>query len=109
MILYTPLIIHGYLEVSPLFKDILARKPNAPVLSIGTIKDYIMRGVQNKKEYVELKSDMEVYIGVYLIAVWFIGWSGLLTIIMYWQILRVRYMISSHSQSAFKRVDGKIQ
>ncbi len=47
-ILYMPLILHAFLEVSPLFKEILDRKPNAPLISIGTVKGYIMKGVQHK-------------------------------------------------------------
>jgi len=108
-ILYTPLIIHGYLEVSPLFKDILARKPNAPIISMTTFKDYIEKGVAHKAQLIELKSDIEIYIGLYLIAVWFVGWSSLITILMYWQIMRVRCMMSAHSQAAFRRIDQKIK
>lgn len=44
-ILYMPIILHGFLEVSPLFKAILDKKPNAPIISINMIKDYIMKGV----------------------------------------------------------------
>lgn len=83
-ILYMPLILHGFLEVSPLFKEILERKPNAPLISTNMLKGYIMKGVQHKAQFVELKSDLEVYIGFYLIAVWFLGWSSLITIMMYW-------------------------
>jgi hypothetical protein len=57
---------------------------------------------------VELKADLEVYIGIYLIAVWFIGWSSLLSIMMYWQIMRLRYMINTQSKAAFARVHAKI-
>lgn len=108
-ILYMPVIIHGYLEVSPLFKDILSRKPNAPIISMATFKDYIDKGVAHKPQLIELKSDIEIYIGLYLIAVWFVGWSSLITILMYWQIMRVRYMMSAHSQAAFRRIDLKIK
>ena len=55
-----------------------------------------------------MRSDTEVYLGFYLQAVWFIGWSNLLTIMMYWQLLRVRYMVSVNIQGAFRRLDVKI-
>jgi hypothetical protein len=45
-ILYFPLILHGFLEASPLFKEKLDRSPNFPIISIGFIKNYIMNGVQ---------------------------------------------------------------
>jgi hypothetical protein len=51
---------------------------------------------------------MEVYIGIYLIVVWFIGWSSLLSIMMYWQIMRLRYMINGNTKSAFGRVHARI-
>jgi hypothetical protein len=51
---------------------------------------------------------MEVYIGIYLIVVWFLGWSTLLSIMMYWQIMRLRYMINANTKSAFGRLHGKI-
>ena len=83
-ILYMPLLLHCFLEVAPLYKEILSRKPNAPILSTNMISGYINKFVQGKAQFIEMKSDMEVYIGIYLIAVWFIGWSSLITIIMYW-------------------------
>lgn len=59
-------------------------------------------------QFIELKADAEVYIGIYLIVVWFLGWSSLLTILMYWQIMRLRYMINVNTKSAFARVHSKI-
>lgn len=56
-----------------------------------------------------MKSDIEVYIGIYLVVVWFLGWSNILTIMMYWQVLRLRYMISSGTQGGFRRVNAKIK
>ena len=46
-----------------------------------------------------------MYLGIYLIAVWFVGWSNFLTIVMFWQIMRVRYMMNAHSKAAFRRID----
>lgn len=83
-ILYVPLLLHAYLEVAPLFKEILDRKPTAPIISMGVLKGHILKGVQHKAQFVELKADTEVYIGIYLIAVWFVGWSSFITIMMYW-------------------------
>ena len=96
-IFYMPLIIHAWVEVSPHFKAMLEKNPNTPILSTLTVKNYVMNGVNNRSQLIELKSDIEVYIGIYLIAVWFIGWSSFLTIMMYWQVLRLRYMINAHS------------
>ena len=40
-ILYMPLIVHGYLEIAPLFKEILDRNPSAPLISTSMLKGYI--------------------------------------------------------------------
>lgn len=83
-VLYMPLLIHGFLEVSPLFKEILDRNPSAPLISASFLKPHILNGVAQRSQYQELEADTEVYLGIYLIAVWFIGWSSFLTIIMFW-------------------------
>jgi hypothetical protein len=108
MVLYMPLLIHGFLEVSPLFKEILDRNPSAPLISASFLKPHILNGVALRAQYQELEADTEVYLGIYLIAVFFIGWSSFLTIIMFWQIMRVRYMMSANSKAAFRRIDKKI-
>lgn len=108
LILYMPLCLHGFLEIAPLFNNLLRTKPNLPIISSAFFKDYIKKGVENRNQFVEMKSDMEVYIGLYLIVVWFLGWSSLLSIMMYWQIMRLRYMINANSKAAFARVNAKI-
>jgi hypothetical protein len=41
MILYMPLVLHGFLEVAPTFSAMLQRNPNTPVISIGFLKNQI--------------------------------------------------------------------
>jgi hypothetical protein len=81
-IVYFPLLFHAYLETSPIFKAILDQNPNTPILSM--LKDHIKRGVDDKQHLMEFKAEIEVYIGIYLVVVWFVGWSNLLVIILYW-------------------------
>lgn len=108
LILYMPLAVHGFLEIAPLFNDLLRSKPNLPIVSSPFFKETLQKGVTQRAQFVEMKADMEVYIGIYLIAVWFLGWSSLLTIMMYWQIMRLRYMINAQTKAAFARVNVKI-
>ena len=56
----------------------------------------------------ELKHDLEIYLGIYLIVAILIGWSYFLQILVYWQFLRIKYAINYNAQAAFRRVDGKI-
>ena len=48
LILYMPLILHGFLEVAPLFNDLLRTKPNTPIISSAFFKGYIEKGVQHR-------------------------------------------------------------
>jgi len=51
---------------------------------------------------------MEVYCGFYLIGMIFLGGSSLLSVMMFWQMQRMRYMISNPLQMAFTRLDSNI-
>jgi Transmembrane protein 33/Nucleoporin POM33 len=57
----------------------------------------------------QIKADIEIYMGLYLIAVWFIRRSHIFSIMIYWQLLRIRYMIGGLTTQAFIRLDGKLQ
>ena len=48
-LLYVPRVFHAFLEVAPIFKGILDRKPTAPIISTNLVKGYIMKGVQHKQ------------------------------------------------------------
>ena len=56
-----------------------------------------------------LKYDIEAYLGFYLIIMLFFGSSNLFAIMLYWQLARVRYMISNGVQAGWTRVDGTIK
>lgn len=57
-----------------------------------------------------LKADLEVYLGLYLIFAWFLRRSHLFSILLYWQLLRIRYMIGDGGliREAFRRLDRRI-
>lgn len=48
LILYMPLVLHGFLEVAPTFNLMLQRNPNTPVISIGFLKKQIEQATQNR-------------------------------------------------------------
>ena len=56
----------------------------------------------------EYKSDIDIYLGIYLIVVWFFKRSHIFSIVVYWQVLRVRYMIGGLISDAFRRLDRKL-
>ena len=46
--------------------------------------------------------------GVYIICVWFFRRSHIFGIMIYWQMLRIRYMIGGTTKEAFHRVGAQI-
>lgn len=52
--------------------------------------------------------DMEVYIGFYLILLYFLGSGQIIVIILYWQTRRVGCMLNPEVQEAFNRFDHKV-
>eukprot|EP00347_Sterkiella_histriomuscorum_P023348 403334989 len=106
MIIYIPLLLTAYVEISPKGLEILNNNPSIPFANY--FKDTLSKGAQFKQQFIEMRSDFQVYIGIYLIVVWFIGWSSIIQIFLYWQIMRVQYMMSANIQAAFRRIDLKI-
>ena len=41
LVLYMPLVLHGFLEIAPTFSQMLQRNPSTPVISIGFLKNQI--------------------------------------------------------------------
>ena len=52
-----------------------------------------------------MRHDMEVYMGVYVTLGIFLGVSSIIIVLLYWQIMRMRYLMSSSCQQAFYRFD----
>lgn len=74
-VLYLPLIMQAFLETAKHLKHYLEQNPNTPVLP--KYLHYITSAITQRGYYLEINSDIEVYTGVYLILVWFLGWSTL--------------------------------
>ena len=56
-----------------------------------------------------MKFDTECYLGFYLIVMCLIGSGNFLSVMLYWQLARVRYMVSYGVQGAWARFDNKIK
>ena len=55
-----------------------------------------------------LRHDLEVYMGLYLTVGIFLGVSSILTTLLYWQIMRMRYLMSPACQQAYVRFDATV-
>jgi len=51
------------------------------------------------------RHDCEVYMGFYLTFGILLGNSGIMTALLYWQIMRMRYLMSPACQQAWTRFD----
>ena len=104
LILYLPLLLHALLESG----ETLASRQEVA----GRLREYVVwYGVseRGRAAVMRLKTEIEIYIGVYLIGVWVIRRSHIFGVVVYWQVLRVRYMIGGLMREAFERVDRVVR
>jgi len=106
LIAYSPLLIFAYIYVSDYAMEYLRHSPNSPIPSF--VRPFLQKGVTNKPQLLTLKADLEIYVGIYLIIGWFFGWSSLVSIIFFWQFIRLKYMLNNQTQQAFVRFKGLI-
>ena len=71
-------------------------------------REYLNLGLRDQRKVMEYKSDIELYLGLYLIVAWFFKKSHIFGIVVYWQLLRVRYMIGGLMGEAIHRLDHKL-
>ena len=55
-----------------------------------------------------MRSDIEIYLGFYLLVTLFIGRGSFVSLIVYWQLIRIKYIINYNTKAAFTRMDAKI-
>lgn len=106
IIIYSPLIVFVFVFVSEFGIQRLNSHPNTPILPY--FKDTMLKGANGKANFLSLKADLEIYIGIYLIVGWFFGWSNILAIVFYWQFIRLKYMLNYSTQFAFRNLATKI-
>lgn len=107
---HAPLLISAVLILSVEFKKIITDNPSFPILSIGMIKDWIEKGAnQAMQEYGRLvRADLEIYVGFFITGLIFLGQSNFVNVFLYWQLMRMRYMMNMQCQMAFQRLDQKL-
>lgn len=105
MMLFGPVFIHGYLTCGKILEQPELITGPWRVLLIRPIEALFDYGKVHRRELIILRADLEVYTGFYLIIGWFIGMSNLITILLYWQCIRVRSMLNTQTQLGFSRFD----
>lgn len=88
LVMYMPLLIHAILETSQI--SLSSREVPGPlgwIPKFGFVVRMIdgrLRPQANRNKLRATKHDMEVYLGFYLIIVWFFGWSHIIAIMLFW-------------------------
>ena len=79
------------------------------IVNLGFIKNQMAKVTTHQATLTQAKHDVEVYLGFYLIVMALLGGGNLLAVMLYWQLMRVRYMVSYGCQGGWKRMDEKIK
>lgn len=101
-VVYSPLVLFAFLTVS----DVVVKTPSIKLPAM--IMTYFRKGVNERANYLSLRADLEIYIGVYLIVGWFLGWSTIISIFFYWQYIRLKYMLNYNTQLGFQKIGSSI-
>lgn len=103
LMVYIPVLIHGYLTCGKIIEQPLSSPWDKIIIS--PIKKLLTYGNNHRSELIILRADMEVYIGFYLIIGWFFGMSQFHSILLFWQCARVRAMLNAQTRLGFVRFD----
>ena len=96
-LLVCPLQITSFLFICMELKKLLNNKPDIPVLSNKFIKPHLDRlsTVEFQIHGRHRKNDIEIYVGIYLLACVVFGDATIVSTCLYWHMIRVRYMMSN--------------
>jgi len=107
LVMFLPIVMHGWLTCAQITSQTL--DPPLNLILVGPIKRVFDLATNSRREYEKMKCDLEVYLGISLFLGWFIGVSNIIQIVLYWQVLRVRYMINPPVKKAFGRLDRNVR
>lgn len=110
MICWAPIFIHAALVCAWISNDVT----NVTGIYLKVIelvkKTGLLKKVSDNQSYLwTTKHDVEAYMGVYLTLGILFGISSILTTLLYWQIMRMRYLMAPAIQQAFTRLDQSAQ
>ena len=89
------LMMHAYLSLAKICANQNGLEGiGARLINIGFVNRHLMSVHGNYARLSQLKFDWEVYIGVLSLVFVFIGGQSILGVLLYWQMLRVRYITS---------------
>ena len=95
LLMLSPVLLHGYLTCGKIIENPGQIRAPWTLLLIDPIKKLLNYGNVNRSQLILVRADMEVYTGFYVIIGWFLGMSSILSIMLYWQVMRVRSMLNT--------------
>lgn len=98
LICWMPIMIHGALICAATARDQSHVTARIYTTVINLVKGLLQKVSDNQAYLWLMKHDLEVYMGVYLTLGIFLGVSSILTAMLYWQIMRMRYLMSTTCQ-----------
>ena len=106
-----PVIITALLNAVNELKNMVTQNPDLPLLGNATIRSYLEKGssFQVSDAAKKMRSDIEVYCGFMMIPLALVGTASWMAPLTYWQMTRMRYMISVNLQQAWMRFDQQVQ
>lgn len=108
-VVFLPFLLHAWIVLGFITLDPSGVQPAIRgLVSFAPLKKLWLAGMPNQQR-IELRSDVEVMLGFYLVIAWFFGMSNFVSILFYWQCMRLHYMLSYHCQHAFSRFDLRLR
>ena len=84
------------------FFQLYRKNPAAPLA--GMLKPQVDKFFFKRGQIRGLRAEIEIYSGIYLIVGIFIGTSGMFQALIFWQFLRMLYMVNGYTKWGFRRL-----
>ena len=110
MFIYGLIFLHGYLTMGKIAGNQAGLNGiSSKIINFGPLYRHLMGVNQNMAQLLQSRYDFEIYLAVASIPLAMVGMVGLLSVLMIWQLLRIRYVSSYGIQQAFQRFDGNVK
>ena len=95
LLMYALVMFHGYLIIARISGSQEGLSGiGAMIINVAPVKRHFQSVNARHNQLLQTKYDCEVYFGVLSIPLIFVGQSSLMGTLLYWQIMRIRYLSS---------------
>jgi hypothetical protein len=93
-------IVPTALGAIPIVAEAFYAHPQVPRFITNKLKEVR----DNKNQWLQTKSDIEVGLGIGIIGMLLMNAGSLMLLLIYWQIIRVKYMINNYTKASFTKL-----